>query len=176
MAAGFGLSSPQRPLVCLALLFASQALAGEAPSAPPPDLPTLDQALAAKQDVWGLAATRQPNGPSYEFFEKLLPPLRYVNAAFHHYPIVLSAPGSAQKARLISNGSAINARADLKTWKDTGVPVTFRVGDDHELFGEDLDRLYGPRYEQGYLPMVELKYEHDGATYEQEDFASVEPT
>src|SRR5947199_1853171 len=94
------------------------------------DLPTFDQALAARQDVWGLAAMRQANGPSYEFFEKLLPPLRYVNAAFHHYPIVLSAPGSAQKARLVSNGSAINARAGLKTWKDSGVPVTFRLGDE----------------------------------------------
>ena len=70
-------------------------------------LPTLDQALAAKQDIWGLPAMRQPNGPNYEFFSRLLPPLRYVNAAFRHYPIVLSAPGSAQKARLVSNGSAI---------------------------------------------------------------------
>ena len=80
---------------------------------------------------------RQPNGPNYEFFSRLLPPLRYVNAAFRHYPIVLSAPGSAQKARLVSNGSAINARANLKTWRDPGTPVTFRLGDDHQLFGED---------------------------------------
>src|SRR5262245_14871487 len=57
-------------------------------------IPTLDETLAAKQDLWGLAAISQPNGPSYEFFERLLPPLRYVNAAFRHYPIVLSAPGS----------------------------------------------------------------------------------
>src|ERR1035437_6333298 len=73
------------------------ALAAQTASA---TLPTLDEALAAKQDVWGLAALRQPNGPSYEFFEKLLPPLRYVNAKFRHYPIVLSAPNAAQKARL----------------------------------------------------------------------------
>src|SRR6266699_4477887 len=72
------------------------------------ELPTLEQALASKQDLWGLAAMRQPNGPSYEFFEKLLPPLRYVNAAFRHYPIVLSAPSAAIKARLISNGSGVN--------------------------------------------------------------------
>src|SRR5258706_10876017 len=79
--------------------------------------PTLDEALASKQDIWGLAALRDPNGPSYEFFEKLLPPLRYVNAAFHHYPIVLSASGSALKARLVSNGSAINPRPQFGTWK-----------------------------------------------------------
>src|SRR6267154_1625292 len=83
-------------------------------------LPSLDEALASGNDQWGLAAMRQPNGPSYEFFEKRLPPLRYVNAAFHHYPIVLSASGSALKARLVSNGSAINARAELRTWKDVG--------------------------------------------------------
>jgi hypothetical protein len=160
----------------LALLAAGRALAGEAASYSSASvLPTLEEALAAKQDVWGLAAIRQPNGPSSEFFEKLLPPLRYVNAAFHHYPIVLSAPGSAHKARLVSNGSAINARADLKTWKDFGVPVNFRVGEDGAMFGEDLSRLRGPTYERGYLPIVKLQYEHGGASYEQEDFAPVEP-
>ena len=136
---------------------------------------TLDEALASGNDQWGLAAMRQPNGPSYEFFEKLLPPLRYVNAAFHHYPIILSAPGSLLKARLVSNGSAINARAGLKTWKDAGVPVTFRVGDARELYGQDLSRLRGPPYERGYLPVVQLAYEQHGATYDEESFASLEP-
>ena len=60
---------------------------------PPESVPTLEEVLAAKQDLWGLAAIRQPGGPSYEFFARLLPPLRYVNAAFRYYPIVLSAPG-----------------------------------------------------------------------------------
>ena len=138
-------------------------------------LPTLDEALDSKLDLWGEAAMHEPNGPNYAFFDKLLPPLRYVNAAFRYYPIVLSAPGSTLKARLVSNGSAINARAGLKTWKDFGVPVTFRVGDKHELYGSDLNRLHGPQYERGYLPIVRLVYELDGATYEEESFASVEP-
>ena len=68
-------------------------------------LPTLDEALAARQDVWGLAAMAQPNGPSYEFFARLLPPLRYVNAAFRHYPIVLSAP-NAKEASASSQNAA----------------------------------------------------------------------
>ena len=42
------------------------------------------------------AALEQPNGPSYEFFKPLIPPLHYVNADFRHYPIVLSAPRSAK--------------------------------------------------------------------------------
>jgi len=135
----------------------------------------LDQALAAKQDLWGLAAMQQPNGPSYEFFEKLLPPLRYVNATFRHYPIVLSAPGSMQKVRLVSNGSAVNARAALKTWRDTGIPVTFRLGQDHEMFGENLEKLCGPKLDKGYLPIVRLTYSHKGSVCQEEAFASAEP-
>jgi hypothetical protein len=142
---------------------------------PPAAVITLDEALAARQDVWGLAAMREPNGPSYQFFEKLLPPLRYVNAEFRYYPIVLSAPNATQKARLTSNGSGLNARANLKTWKEVGVPVTFHVGEDQHVFGEDLQKLDGPHLEQGYLPIVKLGYEHGGAIYEEEAFAGVEP-
>src|SRR5436305_7262746 len=55
-------------------------------------VPTLAEAAASKRDVWGEAAMQQPNGPSYSFFEKLLPPPRYVDAEFHYYPLLLSAP------------------------------------------------------------------------------------
>jgi len=136
-------------------------------------LPTLDEVLRAKEDLWGLAAMRQANGPSYEFFAGLLPPLRYVNAEFRCYPIVLGAPGAMQKARLISDGSALNARANLKTWKEPGIPVSFRVGEDNELFGHEAARLRGSTYENGYLPVVKLSYEHKGVVYEEEAFASV---
>ncbi|MDQ6631113.1 MAG: hypothetical protein M3Y82_05070 [Verrucomicrobiota bacterium] len=137
-------------------------------------LPALDEVLASKQDLWGLAAMRQTNGPNYEFFKKLLPPLRYVNAAFRYYPITLCAPGSVTKARLVSNGSGINARAELKTWKETGVPISFRVGKNQEMFGADLRRLDGPKYERGYLPIVQLSYTNEAAVFEQEVFASVD--
>ena len=118
---------------------------------------------------------QQSNGPTYEFFEKLLPPLRYVNAAFRHYPIVLSAPGGAVKARLVSNGSAVNALAKLNTWKETGIPVTFLVGSHGEVFGNDFRRLTGPHFEKGYLPLVHLRYEAKGSFYEEEAFAATEP-
>ncbi len=143
-------------------------------SQPAPAVPTLDEALAAKTDVWGDAAMRQPDGASYAFFAHLLPPLRYVNADFRHYPIVLSAPVATKKARLISNGSAINARANTRSWREMGVPVTFRVGDDELRFGEYPHRLDGPRYAEGYLPIVALSYQHGMGTYLQETFASVE--
>jgi hypothetical protein len=39
-------------------------------------LPTPAAAAAAKADVWGELALKQSGGPSYAFFEKLVPPLR----------------------------------------------------------------------------------------------------
>jgi len=135
----------------------------------------LPMVLESGRDLWGEAAMRLPDGPSYEFFAGLIPPMRYVNAEFRHYPIVLSAPGSERKARLVSNGSAINARANLKTWREVGFPVTFSMGEDREPFGSDLRRLDGPHYERGYLPIVQLAYSHARATYVEEAFAAVEP-
>lgn len=139
-------------------------------------VPSLSEAISARHDLWGEAALRQPGGPSYEFFAKLLPPLRYVDAPFRHYPIVLSAPGSTGKARLVSNGSALNALARQPNWRgEAGVPVTFRVGREGETFGEDLGRLDGPRYAAGWLPIVRLRYRHGGSVYTEEAFAAVGP-
>jgi hypothetical protein len=144
---------------------ATAALAGPA---------ALDEVLSAKEDLWGLAAMQQSNGASYEFFADLLPPLRYVNAEFRYYPIVLCAPGSPHKARLVSNGSAINARANLSSWKDPGTPVSFFVGEKQSPFGGDIRLLDGPRYESGYLPIVEMNYPFGGNTYGEETFASID--
>src|SRR3954464_3026331 len=93
-------------------------------------LPLLSAALASKRDLWGEAAMRQTNGASYEFFENLLPPPRYVNTDFHFYPIVLSAPNSRVKARLISDGSGINLSGGARGWNDAGSAFIFRVGQD----------------------------------------------
>jgi hypothetical protein len=137
-------------------------------------LPSVQEMANSKQDVWGEASLRQPGGPSYEFFKDLLPPLRYVNTAFRHYPIVLSAPKARIKARWVSNGSAINARANQKPmWYEVGFPVHFHVGDKGEAFGADLERLSGPRYLEDYLPLVRIAYKQEETTYEQEAFAPV---
>ncbi|HEY7158917.1 MAG TPA: hypothetical protein VH575_33540 [Gemmataceae bacterium] len=137
-------------------------------------LPSVKEMAASRLDVWGEASVRQPGGPSYEFFKDLLPPLRYVNTAFRHYPIVLSAPKARAKARWVSNGSAVNARADKKPmWREVGFPVHFHVGDKDESFGGDLERLDGPRYAEGYLPIVRVAYKQGETTYEQEAFAPV---
>ena len=98
-----------------------------------------------REDLWGEAAIRHPDGPSYEFFKDLLPPLRYVNTAFKHYPIVLAAPLAPVKARWVSNGSGINLKADKPPmWKEAGTPVAFFVGEKGEPFGADAERLAGP--------------------------------
>jgi hypothetical protein len=123
-------------------------------------LPTAKEAEAAREDVWGLAAMRQPNGASYEFFNQLLPPLRYVNADFHYYPLLLSAPRASVKARLISNGSGINLRGGTRSWNDVGTPVTFRVGPDEFLFGDLRERLSQPTLAEGWLPIFEIRYQH----------------
>src|SRR4051812_46246153 len=136
---------------------------------------TTREVIDSKIDLWGEAALKQPGGPSYEFFEKLLPPLRYVDADFVHYPIVLSAPASVVKARLVSNGSAINALARQPNWEhEQGMPVQIRVGPTREYFGEDLSRLSGPKLEQDFLPIVHLSYQTPAGTFSEEAFASLD--
>src|SRR5688572_25881065 len=144
--------------------------------APTARLATPQEVIDSKADLWGDAALKQRGGPSYEFFEKLLPPIRYVDADFRHYPIVLSAPGAPVKGRLVSNGSAINALARQPNWtNEAGTPAHILVGTRRESFGDDLSRLDGPRFVGGFLPVVRLQYRQDGDVYGQEVFAAVDP-
>src|SRR5690242_533910 len=95
---------------------------------------TAEEILTAKTDVLGEAALKQPGGPTYDYFAKLLPPLRYCDANFKLYPITLSAPTNPTKARFVSNGSAVNALARQPNYvNETGRPVTFLVGDKREI-------------------------------------------
>lgn len=160
-----------------AFLFIFAGLAA-VPAQAPRNLPTPAAMAAAREDVWGEAAIRHRHGPSYDFYKNLLPPLRYVNTAFRHYPIVLSAPLAPVKARWISNGSGINLRADKPPmWKEAGVPVSFFVGDPPQPFGEDVERISGPWYDAGYLPVVEVQYRAAVApgSYVQRAFAATRP-
>jgi hypothetical protein len=172
----FGRPAPARA-VAFVLLLVGGAAPAETPEPPAVDrgLPSIDAMIEARTDVWGEAARAQPNGPSYEFFQPLLPPLRWVNTDFRHYPIVLSAPRAPQKTRLVSNGSAVNARANKPPmWYEQGVSVSFFVGDPPAPFGEDVKRLGEPTWLHGYLPVVSIEYRHEGATWRQEAFAPVD--
>lgn len=168
------------PASCLLQILARLALSipAAAPASRPAgeSLPSLQEVIDARTDPWGEAAMRQPGGASYEFFEPLLPPLRYVNTAFRHYPIMLSAPLAPVKTRFVSNGSGINLLADSKPmWRDFGTPIRFLLGTSKEVFGADVTRVDGPRYLEGWLPIVQVGYPHDACLYRQEAFAPVEP-
>src|SRR5260221_2299046 len=123
-----------RALAALFMLQGTSLCAAE--PQPAKRLPTLDEAIASGHDLWGEAAMAQPNGASYEFFEPLLAPLRYVHADFRYYPLMLSAPRAKTKARLISNGSGVNLRGGSRSWKEIGTPIVFRVGPDEFRFGD----------------------------------------
>jgi len=126
---------------------------------------------AAREDLWGEAALRGPGGPSYEFFAGLLPPLRYVDADFRVYPVVLAAPSAPVKARWVGDGSAVNARAHRKPmWREVGTPVHFLVGEPGVDFGDDPALLDGPTYADGFLPMVRVAHRRGAVSYEQEAF------
>ena len=145
-------------LLCLLCLSASFAAAQEPHKSS--EAPSLAEAIAAKNDLWGELAMRQPNGASYEFFEPLLPPPRYVHADFRYYPLVLSAPSALTKARLISNGSGVNLRGGSRSWQDVGTAVVFRVGPDEFRFGDIRERLSQPALAEGWLPIYEITYRH----------------
>jgi hypothetical protein len=173
-----GRSWPGTALLFFTIVSLESAVSGQmtTQSAPASRLPSVQEVAAANTDVWGEAALRQPDGASYEFFKDLFPPLRYVDAAFRHYPLMLSAPQGLQKTRLVSNGSVINARANKKPmWYEFGTPVAFSVGDPPEAFGGDLTRLDGPRYLEGHLPVVQMAFRCGGVLYHEEVFAPVEP-
>src|SRR3954451_5662290 len=125
---------------CASLLIAASATAAE----PGPFPRNSAEMMAARTDVWAEAALRAPGGPTYEFFRDLLPPLRYVNTAFRHYPIVLSAPLAPVKARWVSNGGGVTLRADKPPmWKEAGTPVAFFVGGAGEAVGAGAERRDG---------------------------------
>jgi hypothetical protein len=153
-------------VICLLLLSYQAARAEITPA----------QAIASKADLWGEAALAQPGGPSYEYFEKLLPPLRYVDAPYKHYPIMLAAPRSLVKAKFISNGGGVNALARRPIWAgERGIPWRIVVTRRLESFGADLTKLDGPHYADGYLPIVQLKYKTEDGDYRLECFAPTDP-
>lgn len=146
------------------------------PTDHPATTASLSQAINSKTDLWGEAAIAQSGGPSYSFFEKLLPPLRYVDASFREYPIVMSAPGAAVKGRLVSNGSIINARARTPDWgSEVGVPLRVYISAHRLPFGSHPNRTDGPHYERDFLPIVNLSSDADGERYGMQCFAATEP-
>src|ERR1700741_1129139 len=121
---------------------------------------TPQQIIESKVDLLGEAALREPGGPSYEFFKDVLPPLRYVDARYKHYPIVLAAPRSLVKGKVLSTGGIINPLAQhYQGIGEAGIPWHVTLGPRPLPFGGDLAKLNGPHFAEGYLPIVQLEYE-----------------
>jgi hypothetical protein len=134
------------------------------------------EVIQAKRDVWGEAALREPGGPSYEFFAKLLPPLRYVDAPYRYYPIVLSAPRAVVKGKVLSTGGIINPLGRRYEWAgEAGIPWHVMVTRKLAAFGSDLKKLDGPYYADGYLPIVQTSYDTEDGQYREECFAATDP-
>lgn len=139
-------------------------------------LATIDEVLEARTDLWGEAAIRQPDGPSYRFFADLLPPLRYVDAEFGRYPIVVGSLHGQQKQRLASDGSGVNLKANRSNWHDASLhPLEIWVGSPLERFGTDLDRLTGPHLADGWMPIYRWQYQVGADKYHLEAFAAPRP-
>src|SRR4051812_14648317 len=156
-----------RSLVCVLVFATCATTRGEL---------TPKQIIKSKTDLIGEASLREPGGPSYEFFEKVLPPLRYVDALYKHYPIVLAAPRSLLKGKFLSNGGIINPLARHYQWiGEAGIPWHVTLGNRHLPFGEDPGRLKGPHFADGYLPIVQLEYASEDGTYREECFAATDP-
>jgi hypothetical protein len=130
---------------------------------------SLEEVLGSERDLWGEAARRQPDGPSFEAFADLLPPLRYVNAAFREAPLVLSDPLGGPKVRLAGDGSGLLQRAELATWHDVEAPpVGFLVMDrsstrpdaDWRPFGGRERLVEEPKLRDGWIPLVTFREAH----------------
>src|SRR5690242_6043511 len=103
---------------------------------------TPPQIIESKTDLLGEAALHALGGPSFEFFADKLPPLRYVDALYQHYPRVLAAPRSLLKGKLLSTGGIINPLARHYQWiGEAGIPWHVTLGKRHLPFGEDLAKL-----------------------------------
>lgn len=131
---------------------------------------TLEEALASRRDLWGEAALLQPGGPSYEFFAELLPPLRYVHAAFREAPLVLADPYGGPKVRVAADGSGLLLRAEQPYWSDAVAPPILcfvaegadapTAAADWRPFGRGGALRGEPELRAGWIPIVTFREEH----------------
>lgn len=149
---------------------------------------SVNHALAARHDLWGEEALRQPDGPSYESLRGHLHPLMnlsrlYSESEVYYLPFGMedSVTGGADYALHYADGSEIVSRRSevppAEIPKDApsyaGKRITIFVGPDgNERYGSDLARLPLPTLRSGYLPILQTAYtDADGIHYTQESFA-----
>jgi hypothetical protein len=148
-------------------------------SLPPGYAAEVEQALRAKEDLWGNELLASPEGPTYAAAAEHLEPLflarasggRRLTSSGAHY-VAFSGPVGAHGADRVTlhvaDGSQLlshdSPRRSLTVW----------VGQDgHERFGECSTRLELPTLASGYLPILATRYvDEGGARYRQESFST----
>jgi hypothetical protein len=168
---------------------AAAAVTGEAGHGAPCS-PQLDETYAAdvnrtlteRQDTWGNALLRSPDGPTYDGVRNYLHPLmlvgrpagirpgRLTDSGVYYLPFGRPVGTSGAKAVQlhVADGSQIvSGRAN-------GRRLSVNVGArGRERYGSCLARLAPPRLRSGYLPILETEYvDADGVRYQQESFAT----
>nr|HID13445.1 hypothetical protein [Anaerolineae bacterium] len=140
----------------------------------------IDAALDALEDIWTREVLARPEGPTYENIKDYLPPAGAVRASFKYYPLVLSRPGDPVKFLYISNGAEVHVSPNpwrlegmgWQSWYRPDLKMSVFVGADKEAFGNDLEKMKGPAYLDGYLPVIQTVYRHEGVQYSQEVFVA----
>jgi hypothetical protein len=139
----------------------------------------VDRALRAKQDIWGNALLRAPEGPTYAAARRYLTPLLLARAAkgrpltvsgVHYVPFAQPGGplGAGSVALHVADGSQIlSDRAE-------GPNLSVNVGEGgRERYGSCRTRLSPAALYHGYLPILETRYvDETGARYRQESFAA----
>ena len=169
---------------------AAAAVTGEAGHGAVCLQPQLDQAyaddvyrtLSARQDVWGNALLRSPDGPTYEGVRSYLHPLmlvgrpagirpgRLTDSGVYYLPFgrPTGANGAKSVQLHVADGSQIVS--EMANGSRLSVDVGARG---RERYGSCLTRLASPHLRRGYLPILETEYtDADGVRYQQESFAT----
>ena len=177
-------------VLLVAVAGAAAAVRGEAGHRAACLQPQLDQAyaedvnrtLTERQDVWGNALLRAPDGPTYEGVTNYLHPLmlvgrpagirpdRLTDSGVYYLPFGRPAGADgAEKVQLhVADGSQIVSEMANGSRLSVDVGVNGR-----ERYGSCLARLAPPHLRDGYLPILETEYvDADGVRYQQESFAT----
>jgi hypothetical protein len=105
--------------------------------------------------------------PGYEAISQLAPPLKYVDARFRVYPLVLGEKDFTPKVRLLSNARALHLDVSREregpgigggSWFGADFIASFFAG------GEEIQNAQ-PRWRNGYLPVAEFTWKQSGVEY-----------
>jgi hypothetical protein len=169
---------------------AAVAVTGEAGHATSCLQPQLDQSyaddvnttLTQRQDVWGNALLRSPDGPTYEGVRSYLHPLmlvgrpagirpgRLTDSGVYYLPFGRPAGADGAKAVQLHVADGSQIVSEMANGSRLSIDVGVRG---RERYGSCLARLAAPRLRGGYLPILETEYaDADGVRYQQESFAT----